>query len=141
MKTQKKITEILLLTIIILAIGCLNSFGQESSSKRIKVGMSVTPDIYNPTIKFYMRKVVGDEVGKWILVATKGIEKKDRGKSSSYFQYVDIEENEYFEIKAIVSHPDYKDCDTGSVKFDYNSNGGVRINDGPCCMMHAKYRK
>ena len=114
---------------------------QSSTEKRIKVGMSVTPDIYDPTIKFYMRKVEGDEVGKWILVATKGIEKKDRGRSASYYQYVDIDENSYFEIKAIITHPDYKDCDTGSVKFDYNSSGGIRINDGPCAMMHANYRK
>lgn len=112
-----------------------------SLSKTIKIGLSICPDIFNPTIEFYLRKIDGDENTGWQLVDKQTISKIDRGKSAVYYKYVTITETSYFEIKAIVTHPDYIDCDTGPVKFDYKSNGGIRINDGPCAFMHQYNRK
>lgn len=120
----------------------LGKEGQTASQhegKRIEVGGSVLPDIFDATAEFYKRE--GDDAGisEWTKFATKT--EKGRGKGVWASCYVTLEnERSFVEIKAIVKHDGYNDCETDPVRYDWSSGGGKRMLSG-CATMYQDYKK
>ncbi len=117
----------------------IRTLPDQEAGKRIEVGGSVTPDIFDATAMFYIRERNQESTSDWVKFATKT--EKGRGRGVWASRYVTLPDaNAFVEIKAIVAHPNYYDCETRPVRFDWNSGGGVRMLSG-CSTMHADYRK